>query len=55
MRDEQIISLIAMDKPDKALIILYKHLPLIRKLILSNGGTREDAEDLFQEALIILC
>ncbi|HEY0609441.1 MAG TPA: sigma-70 family RNA polymerase sigma factor, partial [Chitinophaga sp.] len=26
-----------------------------RKLIRSNGGTREDAEDIFQEALIILC
>lgn len=55
MRDEQIIGLIAMDKPDKALIILYKHLPMIRKLIRSNGGTSEDAEDIFQEALIILC
>jgi len=55
MRDEQIISLIAMDKPDKALIILYKHLPMVRKLVCTNGGTKEDAEDIFQEALIILC
>jgi RNA polymerase sigma factor (sigma-70 family) len=55
MQDEQIISLIVMNKSDKALSILYKHLPMIRKLVVSNGGTREDAEDIFQEALIILC
>lgn len=55
MRDEAIISLITTGKADKALIFLYKQLPVIRKLITANGGTKEDAEDVFQEALIILC
>lgn len=55
MRDEAIISLITAGKADKALIYLYKQQPVIRKMITANGGTKEDAEDVFQEALIILC
>jgi RNA polymerase sigma factor (sigma-70 family) len=55
MRDEEIISLIAIGKADKALITLYKQQSAIRKLVTANGGTKEDAEDVFQEALIILC
>jgi RNA polymerase sigma factor (sigma-70 family) len=39
---------------DKAFIALYKLFPRIEKLILSKGGTKEDAHDVFQEALIIL-
>jgi RNA polymerase sigma factor (sigma-70 family) len=28
---------------------------MMRKLVLTRGGTAQDAEDIFQEALIILC
>lgn len=31
-----------------------KHWLLIRKLILTNNGTEEDAEDIYQEAFIVL-
>jgi RNA polymerase sigma factor (sigma-70 family) len=55
MTDPQIIELIRTDKSDKALTALYRHFPMILKLVRSYGGNRHDAEDIFQEALIILC
>ena len=55
MHDHQIIELIRSNREDKALTILYKHFSMVRKNIISNGGRRQDAEDVFQEALIILC
>ncbi|WP_028982384.1 RNA polymerase sigma factor [Sporocytophaga myxococcoides] len=54
MSDELIIELIKTNKEDKAFRVLYKHFPMIRKMIISKGGKMEDAEDVFQEALIIL-
>ena len=55
MYDYKIIELIQAGNPDKALAALYKHFPMIRKMVLSNGGNQQDAEDIFQESLIILC
>lgn len=55
MYDFKIIELIRSDNNDKALVALYKHFPMTRKIVLSNGGNTQDAEDIFQEALIILC
>ena len=54
MTDQRIIELIRAGKNDKALNALYQQFPMIRKLIRSKGGTRSDAEDVFQEALIVL-
>lgn len=54
MTDEQIIHLIKTGKSEKAFLTLYKHFPMIRKMVLSRGGKKEDAEDLFQDSLIIL-
>ncbi|HEY6899519.1 MAG TPA: sigma-70 family RNA polymerase sigma factor [Puia sp.] len=54
MNDQMILELIRTDQNDRALDALYRHFPMIRKLIRSNGGDRQDAEDVFQEALIIL-
>jgi len=54
MNDQKIIELIRSDKNDAALNALYKSFPLMRKIILSKGGNAHDAEDIFQEALIIL-
>jgi RNA polymerase sigma factor (sigma-70 family) len=54
MPDEQIIALIRTNKNDKALRSLYSHFPMILKMIRRYGGTSQDAEDVFQEALIIL-
>ena len=55
MTDQQIIQLIRNRQTDKALGILYRHFPMIRKLITEMGGTKQDAEDIFQESLIIFC
>jgi RNA polymerase sigma factor (sigma-70 family) len=55
MYDQKIIELIRTDNNDKALAALYKHFPMMRKMILNKGGNAEDAEDIFQEALIIFC
>jgi RNA polymerase sigma factor (sigma-70 family) len=54
MDDQKIITLIRTGKNDQALNALYRHYPLMRKMIRSRGGTTNDAEDIFQEALIIL-
>lgn len=55
MDDRQIIQLIQSGQDDKALARLYQHLPAIRRMIRYHGGTRQQAEDIFQESLIILC
>lgn len=55
MEDHQIVSLIKEGSNVKAFQQLYKHFPMMRKMILSKGGKKEDAEDIYQEALIILC
>jgi RNA polymerase sigma factor (sigma-70 family) len=54
MTDHQIIELIKKGRDEKAFQSLYQHFPMIRKLIMSKGGRLEDAEDIYQEALIIL-
>jgi RNA polymerase sigma factor (sigma-70 family) len=54
MTDQAIVELIRTDQSDRALNALYKDFPMIQKLIRSKGGDKKDAEDLFQEALIIL-
>lgn len=53
MDDNKIIELLKVGKQDKAFLTLYKNYPQVEKLILSKGGSKEDAKDVFQEALII--
>jgi len=54
MDDQTILELIRTGKNDLALNALYRNFPAIRKLVRSRGGSTRDAEDIFQEALIIL-
>jgi RNA polymerase sigma factor (sigma-70 family) len=54
MSDQKILELFKNGKRSKAFKQLYKLYPRIEKLILSKGGTKADANDVFQEALIIL-
>jgi RNA polymerase sigma factor (sigma-70 family) len=30
------------------------YYPMVRKLVMGNGGSKEDAEDVFQESIIVL-
>lgn len=55
MQDQHIIELIRTNKHHKAFLELYRHYPMVKKLIVSKGGTKQDAEDIYQDALIILC
>ncbi len=54
MSDQKILKLFKNGQRDKAFQELYKLYPRIEKLILSKGGTKADANDVFQEMLIIL-
>jgi RNA polymerase sigma factor (sigma-70 family) len=53
MEDQKIIELIKSHKHDKVFTTLYKYFPAVKKMILVNGGRNEDAEDIYQEALIV--
>jgi len=54
MSDQDILLLFKSGKRDKAFRQLYTLYPKIEKLIRSKGGSKTDAQDVFQEALIIL-
>ena len=55
MTDTEIITLIKENRNNKAFPVLYRNFPVVKKLIVSKGGNIADAEDIYQEALIILC
>nr|WP_321221175.1 sigma-70 family RNA polymerase sigma factor [uncultured Psychroserpens sp.] len=54
MSDQDILLLFKTGQREKAFKKLYHLYPKIEKLILSKGGSKDDASDVFQEALIIL-
>lgn len=55
MTDNQIIQIISERKESLVLHKLYKYSSKIVSFIKSRGGSKEDAEDIFQEALVVLC
>ncbi|WP_346881971.1 sigma-70 family RNA polymerase sigma factor [uncultured Algibacter sp.] len=54
MNDKKILELFKEGQREKAFSKLYSLYPKIESLILSKGGQKQDASDVFQEALIIL-
>jgi RNA polymerase sigma factor (sigma-70 family) len=54
MNDNHIIELLRSSKSDKAFLSLYTHYPKVEKLVRDFGGTRDEAKDVYQEALVIL-
>ena len=54
MKDEHIIELLRNKDYKKASEKLYTYFPVVKKLILKNNGSKQDAEDIYQEALVIL-
>ncbi len=54
MSDQKIMTHFKNGQRDKAFRQLYSLYPRIEKLILSKGGSKNDAQDVFQEALIIV-
>jgi RNA polymerase sigma factor (sigma-70 family) len=53
MEDQKIIELIKQQQHDKVFKTLYVYFPVVKKMILANGGRSEDAEDIYQDALIV--
>jgi RNA polymerase sigma factor (sigma-70 family) len=54
MSDQEILMQLRTGREHKALVELYAHLPKVERMVRNNSGTRADAKDLFQDALIIL-
>lgn len=54
MNDGKILELLRQKNYSKASEKLYRYYPVVKKLIKKNSGSTQDAEDIYQEALIIL-
>lgn len=53
MTDQEIIKLIENQKEDKALLNIYKGFSTIEKSLLKMGANKDQAMDIFQEALYL--
>lgn len=54
MKDSEIIAFIRSGKDQKAFTELYRDLPPVARYIRKNSGSRADAKDIFQDALVVL-
>jgi RNA polymerase sigma factor (sigma-70 family) len=54
MTDNEIIERIRNGKREEPIKLLYKEFPSIRANILSSGGNKEIAEEIFNDALLLL-
>ncbi|WP_160114602.1 RNA polymerase sigma factor [Aquimarina sp. AU474] len=54
MKEKEIINGIISGNEVILKLFYRKHLPYIRSYVLKHGGTAEDAEDIFQDALILI-
>lgn len=54
MNTNKIIDYLQSGKEEKAFSRLYKFYPGIERYIRSNSGSRDEAQDIFQEALVVL-
>jgi RNA polymerase sigma factor (sigma-70 family) len=54
MTDSEIIEHLRNDQYSRAVKGLYSIFPAVKKHIVNNSGTTEDAKDVFQDALVIL-
>ncbi|MCX6181275.1 MAG: sigma-70 family RNA polymerase sigma factor [Bacteroidetes bacterium] len=55
MSDQEIISLIQADKQNHALLRLYKHYPGVEHFLIMHGASKEEAQDIYQDALYVFC
>lgn len=54
MNDAELIEAMRKGKAEKAFTQLYRQLPDVITLVRTHGGSRAEARDLFQDALVIL-
>ena len=54
MKDLEIIAEIQKGNREKGLKILYKEFPKVRSKIISSGGNKEIAQEIFNDSLLLL-
>lgn len=54
MNDQQIIDFLRSGDYSKVSQNLYAYFPIIKKMVLKNQGSKQDAEDVYQDGLIII-
>jgi RNA polymerase sigma factor (sigma-70 family) len=54
MNENKIINYLQEGKQEKAFARLYKYFPKVEKHIVVNSGSKEEALDIFQDALVLL-
>ena len=55
MTDQDIMNLIRNNKHSPVMKSIYAYLPVVKKFVIKNNGTHQEAEDIFQEGLVIFC
>ncbi len=53
MSDQEILQLLRDGKVHPAIKKVYNYFPVVRKFIVANNGSKQGAEDVFQDALVI--
>lgn len=53
MTDHEIIAILKSERPQKGLRELYKQFPTVKRFITKHGGNNDDANDIFQDAILI--
>lgn len=54
MKETSIIELLQIGKIEKAFIKLYKIFPKVRSVLKKYGATKDESNDIFQDALVVL-
>ncbi len=54
MNDAELLAAMRQGRAEEAFTQLYRQLPDVMTLVRTYGGTRTDARDLFQDALVII-
>lgn len=52
-KDQEIVQLLRSGKNKPAFEKIYRYFPSIKKLIITHGGTEDEAKDIFQESVIV--
>ena len=54
MKDQEIIQYIQKGEHNEAIKVLYKEYPKVQSLIISSGGDKTQAREIFHDSLILL-
>ncbi len=53
MKDRFVLQMLTSVEKEKAFVRIYKYFPKVLRFVCKYGGTKEEAKDVFQEALFI--